>query len=38
MLINWLLKNLGDSFEIDDTLYQKIYSNMFERLKDKESI
>ena len=35
MLINWLLKNLGDSFEIDESMFQKIYSNMLERLRDR---
>jgi hypothetical protein len=35
MLINWLLKSLGDSFEIDEAMYQKIYSNMLERLRDR---
>lgn len=35
MLVNWLLKNLGDTFEIDEDMYQKIFHNMFERLKDK---
>ena len=35
MLINWLLKHLGNSFEIDETMYKKIYANMSERMKDK---
>jgi hypothetical protein len=35
MLINWLLKHLGNSFEIDETMYKKIYVNMSERMKDK---
>ena len=35
MLINWLLKNLGDTFEIEDALYDKIFTNMIERLRDK---
>ena len=35
MLINRLLKLLGEEAEIDDELYQKIFNNMLERLKDK---
>ena len=35
MLINWLLKHLGNSFEIDEAMYKKIYANMSERMKDK---
>ena len=35
MLINWLLKHLGDSFEIEEAMFKKIFANMFERLKDK---
>lgn len=35
MLVNRLLKLLGEEAEIDDELYQKIYDNMLERLKDK---
>jgi hypothetical protein len=33
LLINRLLKLLGEEAEIDDELYQKIYDNMLERLK-----
>ena len=35
MLINRLLKLLGEEAEIDDELYHKIFNNMLERLKDK---
>ena len=35
MLINRLLKLLGEEAEIDDELYDKIHDNMIERLKDK---
>ena len=35
MLINRLLKLLGEEAEIDDELYEKIHDNMIERLKDK---
>ena len=35
LLVNRLLKLLGEEAEIDDDLYQKIYDNMLERLKDK---
>ena len=35
LLVNRLLKLLGEEAEIDDELYQKIYDNMLERLKDK---
>ncbi len=35
MLINWLLKHLGNSFEIDEAMFKKIYVNMSERMKDK---
>ena len=34
-MLNRLLKLLGDDAEIDDALYQKIFDNMLERLKDK---
>ena len=34
-MLNRLLKLLGDDAEIDDELYQKIFDNMLERLKDK---
>ena len=34
-MLNRLLKLLGDDAEIDDALYQKIFDNMIERLKDK---
>ena len=34
-MLNRLLKLLGDEAEIDDELYQKIFDNMLERLKDK---
>ena len=33
LLVNRLLKLLGEEAEIDDELYQKIYDNMLERLK-----
>jgi hypothetical protein len=35
MMINWLLKNLGQQAEIDEILYQKIHDNMMERMQDK---
>ena len=35
LMLNRLLKLLGDDAEIDDELYQKIFDNMLERLKDK---
>ena len=35
LMLNRLLKLLGDDAEIDDALYQKIFDNMLERLKDK---
>ena len=35
LLINGLLKLMGEDASIDDELYQKIYDNMLERLKDK---
>ena len=35
LLVNRLLKLLGEEAEIDDDLYQKIYDNMLGRLKDK---
>ena len=35
LLINGLLKLMGENASIDDELYQKIYDNMLERLKDK---
>ena len=35
LMLNRLLKLLGDDAEIDDDLYQKIFDNMLERLKDK---
>ncbi|XP_071089919.1 condensin complex subunit 3-like isoform X1 [Haliotis cracherodii] len=34
-LINKLLSNLGDEAQIDDELYDKIYTSMLERLRDK---
>ena len=34
-MVNRLLRLLGDNAEIDDELYQKIFDNMLERLKDK---
>ncbi|XP_046543346.1 condensin complex subunit 3-like isoform X2 [Haliotis rubra] len=34
-LINKLLSNLGDEAQIDDDLYDKIYTSMLERLRDK---
>lgn len=35
MMVNRLLRLLGEEAEIDDDLYQKIYDNMLQRLKDK---
>ncbi len=35
LLINALLKLMGEDASIDDELYQKIFDNMLERLKDK---
>ena len=35
LMLNRLLKLLGDDAELDDELYQKIFDNMLERLKDK---
>ena len=35
LMLNRLLKLLGDDAEIDDELYQKIFDNMLEKLKDK---
>jgi hypothetical protein len=35
LLINGLLKLMGEDASIDDDLYQKIFDNMLERLKDK---
>ena len=35
LMVNRLLRLLGDDAEIDDDLYQKIFDNMLERMKDK---
>ena len=35
MMLNHLLKLMGEDASIDDDLYQKIFDNMLERLKDR---
>jgi hypothetical protein len=35
LLINWLLKHLGDNYEMNSDLYDKIFDSMLERLEDK---